>query len=241
MPHCGEHLPEEKSLGCDRSHYRLHGGRRSASATVDVGTSDAATISTRRDDRREGFSNRRRRNDQRGDGQHGEYDETAAAAVVAQRTTKRRLQLGVELRRGETSWSHRDDDFGDRRRRSSAASSTENSSLRDALWHPQHTPVRPQFPEEACLPDSRLEDAGSQHSARGLCHRCRRRRTRHRRERKQLATRSKSLPGQSSSTNTTLNYKFTRPVKHNVLGQTATFALHYGLTMRKGSPTRRSL
>src|SRR5208282_1928580 len=109
MPHCGEHLPEEKSLGGDSSHYRLHGGRRSASATVDVGTSDAATISTRRDDRREGFSNRRRRNDQRGDGQHGEHDETAAAAVVAQRTTKRRLQLGVERRRGETSWSHRDD------------------------------------------------------------------------------------------------------------------------------------
>ena len=111
MPHCGEHLPEEKSLGGDSSHYRLHGGRRSASATVAVGTSDAATISTRRDDRREGFSNRRRRNDQRGDGQHGERDETAAAAVVAQRTTKRRLQLGMELRRGETSWSPRDDEL----------------------------------------------------------------------------------------------------------------------------------
>src|SRR5208282_4672132 len=111
MPHCGEHLPEEKSLAGDSSHYRLHGGRRSATATVAVGTSDAATISTRCDDRREGFSNRRRRNDQRGDGQHGERDETAAAAVVAQRTTNRRLQLGMELRRGETSWSHRGDEL----------------------------------------------------------------------------------------------------------------------------------
>ena len=86
MPHRGEHLPEEKPLGGDSGHYRLHGGRHSDSATVAVETSDEATGSTRR-------------------------DEFAAAAAVAQRTTKRRLQLGMELRRGETNWSHRDDEL----------------------------------------------------------------------------------------------------------------------------------
>src|SRR5208282_5846040 len=136
MPHCGEHLPEEKSLGGDSSNYRLYGGRRSASATVAVGTSDAATISTRRDDRREGFSNRRRRNDRQGDEQHGERDETAAAAAVAQRTTKRRLQLGMELRRGETSWSQRDDEL---RRQTT----TQQHGVVDGVFLTERCPLAP--------------------------------------------------------------------------------------------------
>ena len=102
------------------------------------------------------------------------------------------------------------------------------------------TLVRPTFLEEACLPDSRREHAGLQHSARGLFHRCRRRRTRHRRERKPSNT-LEFTAWSVQLNNTTLNSKFTRPVKHNVIGQPATLALHIGLTTRTCPPTRTSL
>src|SRR5208282_5173217 len=163
MPHCGEHLPEEKSLGGDSSHYRLHGGRQSASATVAVGTSDAATISMRRDDRREGFSNRRRRNDQRGDpatrrtrrdrsggSRRAKDDEKTAAARNG--TETRRDQLVTPRRRT----SETDDDAAARRRRQRIP----QCGMPDG--NHSKTPVRLAFPtvDENTL-DHRIPDGDS--------------------------------------------------------------------------------
>jgi len=118
----------EKSLGGDGGRYRLHGGRRAASATVAVEAFDAATTSTRRDDRRDGFSKRRRGHDQRGD------TANATSPQRRQPSRKRRHKDGcstaMELRRGETSWSHRDDELRRRTATAAARPLTDDRQLR---------------------------------------------------------------------------------------------------------------